>query len=290
MFAFFNGFITTIIAANAAKKSSFNFINIDLAEKMLYYSFMNLLAHSKKYQFTIIFDYKNRLKDYVSVDDLAKFLSTIQDIFIKFGTFELEKYPIAKKEIYDPLQECKIYFIKAYRRSSLSVNVVINKPTAISHSHLNQKVLNDFYRLSKAIKEDAADEIQNILPNPEYRKDIIEKFSHAFPSEDHIVSFSFPSGRIDSISKPKKEQILKYIGDLKSEEAKEECAEETIIEASCIVKFNKDGEPKPIKIIKYDLSEGEYESPYSTQKISYEGRIFILNREISCNVNSELLT
>lgn len=235
---------------------------------------------------------KDIKKGRISVSLLSNTLKAFQQAVYQLGKSRIEKEPSIPGPYPSVLKrELELFFIKA-EPGSLTATLEFPKKEATlfpDFPDFGDQMTENMHNVIRGIKENKAEIIQKYIPNPEYRKRILNELTPIIPQRktDYEISFKFGSRpAISKIERPTDDQISTLIGPIK--EIKKEKPTEAVIQARCLARFKEDGHlEKIINVLNYELFEEMDLRPYRTSEIEWLNRKFVLSREIACDVRKE---
>jgi len=235
---------------------------------------------------------KDTKKKKVSISILSNTLISIQQTVYQLGKSKVERDPSLRGPYPSFIKRELELFIDNAKTGSICATLTFPEKEATlfpDFPDFAEQIIQDFHKIIKGIKNQNKEVIHKSIPNPKYRKRIIETITPILPTKtsEYNIAFQFGNNpRIERIERPNNEQLINLIG--KYEEEIREEVEEAVINARCLARIKPDGQiEKILDIINYELFEELDLRPYRTNKIEWLNRIFLLSKEIACNIKKE---
>ena len=226
----------------------------------------------------------------VSVGLLTKTLGNIQQTLFQIGKFELEKDPSKRSPATEIQRACELFLVEA-KPGSLEATLELpsREATLFPMRDLGKVALGHLNEVIEGITSDSPQQLKRTLPNPRYRKRVVEILSGVMPPEGADYNLQIRVGPVATptiLTRPPRDRLKELVGVV--EEPTPELAHEATIQARCRAKVTEEGELEDIlEVLDFDLIDIEDLRPYRPDEIVWGERIFFLHGQIACGIEIE---
>lgn len=228
----------------------------------------------------------------VPVSLFSKVIQSVQDIVIQIAQSNLNKDPTKKGRVSSNIKkECELFLTKTEPGSYTARMELPKKSLPLFPERLDfaEEALKDTKNSLSAIADEDIEGLNNIIPNPIFRRRILEKVTDMLPPKDsdYRLEVRYQKEPPVKLIRTKKESIalIEALPVSPPEEAL--VTQHKVVEAQGLAEVRNGNITKWIET--YDIAELEFdfENAWTPKEIKAEGKLFKLAHPIACTFQKQ---